>query len=458
MKSASGWPAGARHCLRLGSMSDKKVIEDTASSFDVLVIQGNLAVSAPQGLASWSALDKPFWIDPITYAFAADPAYLRPRKRPGQPPPGPGEYKKTFKSLAEAFGEPFTTALSEGRHVGPVDFQDLGLVRESAERIIEWQRTILSPPPEDVKYGLPDSLEPVLLTVPFFPLRHTGPSGEPRALRPNLALLNAATEVADPARLAVAALIEPDLLDDWSSFEPHWRTFVDHVVTSGVKHVWLWISDNDEITMTGVRAVRLLALIESLAEQDLQVHQAFGGSFSSFALSRGLTSVGHGVNYWESKGWQPIASGGLPTARYFHPPLRERLRVPEAIAVVESSVATAEGFHSEVCGCRVCRYVVREDIADFGRYGEVTVKTRRTGSGGTAEFDSPTPEALALTKAHFIEAKGEEIALATSAGFRPAQVLREAAAAHTSDVARTSHLLRWANAFEPRPDDDDDGG
>ena len=98
MKSVDRWPADARHCLRVGSLSDKRVIEDSAEHFDVLVVQGNLAGSAPQGLATWP-LDKPVWIDPITYAFAANPAYLKSSgKTKG--------YKRTFLKLAADFGEP----------------------------------------------------------------------------------------------------------------------------------------------------------------------------------------------------------------------------------------------------------------------------------------------------------------------------------------------------------------
>jgi hypothetical protein len=448
MRSSAGWPTAARHALRLGAMSDKAVIERCQDTFDVLVVQGNLAVSAPQGLASWTALDKPFWIDPITYAFAADPAYLRPRKRPGQAAPGPGTYKRTFAALALAFGEPFQTALREGRVLRPEDF-DAATTQRAATRVLEWQRTIFNAPEEDQKYGVPATLEPVLLTIPFFPLHHRGEGREPDWLRTNLALVRHAVDVEPADRLAVGLLLEPELLDDWGYFEPYWQAYVDQMSQLGVRHLWLWVSDNEEKMMSVIRARRLLSLIAAAKSAGLVVHQAFGGSFSAFALSRGLDSVAHGVNYWESKGWQPIASGGLPTARFFYPPLRERLRVPEAIALVSGAIADAADFHERVCGCPVCHGVVREDIADFGRYGEVSIKTRRTASGGTAEFDSPTSEALQLTKAHYLQAKAIEVQLATDGDFDPARHLRDASEEHASDVARTSHLLAWANAFDP---------
>ena len=184
-----------------------------------------------------------------------------------------------------------------------------------------------------------------------------------------------------------------------------------------------------------------------MRERGIAVHQAFGGSLSSFALTHGLSSIAHGVNYWEAKGWEPIASGGLPTARYFHPGLRERLRVPEAIAIIQDAVENTSEFYANVCDCEVCRNVVGDEIARFGRFGEVNIKTRRTRGGGTAEFDSPTAEALYLTKRHYLHAKGAEVALALRKDFSAPARLEADAAYWASDITRTRHLDRWAIAL-----------
>jgi hypothetical protein len=441
MIHAEGWPDGARHCLRIGAMSDKKVIEATKDSFDVLVLQGNLAVSAPQGLGSWLQLDKPFWIDPITYAFAADPTYLQARKDRGTP----GSYKRTFVRLAEAFGEPFNIPLEQHVPLAPSNFSP-ELIRGSAERIISFQRNILQPPQEDTKYGISEKLEPALITVPFFPLQPA--SERPAWLDINLAFAAAATEYAEPSRLAAAMLVEPDLVDDWPMFEASFNAYLDYLPELKIEHLWLWVSENDETHMSAPRAQRILSIINEAAERGISVHQAFAGSFSTFALSRGLKSISHGVNYWEHKSWQPLASGGLPVARYFFPPLRERLRVPDAIAMIDGDVETPESFRQSVCNCATCASVVTNDIADFGRFGEVTIKRRGTRGGGTAEFDSPTAEALYLTKTHYLRAKGIEVASAITEGFDPSAILRANATQHASDMTRTSHLETWARAFD----------
>lgn len=438
MRSVQEWPAEARHCLRVGSLADKRVIEACAEHYDVLVVQGNLAASAPQGLATWP-LEKPVWIDPITYAFAASPAYLRSssKKKPG--------YKKTFLQLKEEFGAPYSTALDEGRALHPQDFT-ADEAAGSVERVLAWQEGIFAPADEDAKYGA-EPISPALITIPFFPLTvETVAEVQPKWLGVNLEMIKEAAGLRPPERLAAGFLAELDVFDH-ENFEA-WRNAVaDCLVETGVRHLWWWISDHDEIGTSLQRASRMLKSFEDFAARGITVHQAFGGSLSTLALTKGLGSVAHGVNYWESKGWEPIASGGLPTARYFHPGLRERLRVPEAIAVVESGIEDAAKFYEHVCNCEICHEVVGEDLSSFGAYGEVNIKTRRTRGGGTAEFDSPTPEALYRTKCHFLQAKGDEVKEVLDAGFVASARLQEDAEFWASDLARTRHLDRWAVAL-----------
>lgn len=436
MRSAPSWPLTARHCLRVGSLSDKKVIESCQQHFDVLVVQGNLAVSAPQGLATWP-LDKPIWIDPITYAFAASPAYLKSSGKKGG-------YKKTFLKLAQEFGEPFAGALDQGRPLDPADFDD---IPASAERVLSWQERVFAPAEEDAKYEA-QAISPALLTVPFFPLtvRDASATSPPPWLATNLQMLRGAAQLRDPERLAAGFLAELDVLDH-PSFDTWFGEYADVLVELGIRHLWWWISDHDEIQTSLQRAARMLQSFRILREREIYVHQAFGGSLSTFALAKGLATVAHGVNYWESKGWEPIASGGLPTARYFHPPLRERLRVPEAIAIVENRVADAAEFYDQVCPCDVCREVVGDDLARFGAFGAVNIKTRRTRGGGSAEFDSPTAEALYRTKTHYLHAKGLEVQLALQQGFSASDRLQGDAEIWASDLTRTRHLDRWAIAL-----------
>jgi hypothetical protein len=420
-------------------LSDKKVIEASADHFDVLVVQGNLAVSAPQGLATWS-LNKPVWIDPINYAFAASPAYLRSEGKKGG-------YKRTFSKLAEAYGEPYSTALDRNQSVTPDDFSQVDL-GASVERVIDWQASIFEPPDEDKKY-MATAISPTLLTVPFFPLvvQNLASPDPPDWFSVNLTMISEAAARFPADRLAAGLLAELDVFDH-RNFDVWLDALIERLQAAGVGHLWWWISDYDEFDTSLQRAARLLSSFRKLDEAGIKVHQAFGGSLSSLALGRGLTSIGHGTNYWEKKGWEPISTGGLPVARYFHPRLRERLRVPEAIAIVDLMIDSVDEFFEQVCNCDVCRSVLGNDLANFGAYGEVNIKTRRIRGGGTAEFDSPTPDALFKTKCHFLHAKGAEVGQAIEPGFDASGTLRQDAEFWASDLTRTRHLDRWAIALD----------
>jgi hypothetical protein len=416
------------------------VIDESADHFDMLVVQGNLAVSASQGLATWP-LDKPVWIDPITYAFAASPVHLQSKNKMGE-----RSYKKTFVSLADAFGQPYQAAIADSRRLSPSDFADGAA--DSVERVLAWQEGVFAPLEEDQKYGA-EPISPALLTVPFFPLlvADLSETAKPDWLDVNLELASLAAGMRDPSRLAVGFLASLDVFDH-DRFSVWLEAYADRLNSLGIQHLWWWISDHDEVTTSLQRATRLISSIGSLSAREIQVHQAFGGSLSSLALLRGLSSVSHGVNYWEQKGWEPIATGGLPSARYFHPGLRERLRVPEAVAVVDHLIADADEFYETVCSCSTCRTVVEDDLSRFGAFGAVNIKTRRTRGGGMAEFDSPTPEALYRTKMHFLEAKRNEIELVLTDGFLPPETLRADAEFWASDLTRTGHLERWALALD----------
>ena len=201
--------------------------------------------------------------------------------------------------------------------------------------------------------------------------------------------------------------------------------------------------------MTIPRARRLRDLVRGLVESGKQVHQAFGGSFSSLLLREGLTSVGHGVAYWEHKSWEPLAGGGLPTLRYFYPPLGQRLRFLDVDALVDALISDTEDFHEEVCGCEVCRETLDGNLGNFAAYGAVVVRERRDRSGRVIEYDVPEPSALALSKRHYLRAKAREVARFLAADFDPQVRLTYQIERHESgqQIVDPGHLKVWRAAL-----------
>lgn len=443
---SSGWPDTARHCLRLGAMNDKEIVERAQETFDVVVLQANLAISARNGLASWTDLERPFWIDPVAYAFSAATVYLKSEQkiRRGEPETRV-DFKRTFRQLADQYGPPFTEVISDDRPLTPDDF-DQSADAEVVAGLLDWQRSVLEVPAEDRKYLNQGAQQPVLLTIPFFPLDQGRRSDEPPLwLEVNLRLVNAAASLdQDLDRLAVGMLMTEDLFDDERWFDH----VADAYLNLPIEHVWLWVSENDEVEMSVPRARRLRGLVTRLLERGKKVHQAFGGTFSSLLLADGLTSVGHGVAYWEHKSWEPLAAGGVPVLRYLYPPLGRRLRFLDADTVVSSlPIESAEDFRRDICSCETCLSVLDGDLQNFARYGAVEVRSRTDRFGNVIEYDVPRPEALRASKLHYLQAKGIEVQEVLDGPAERRERLQAAVARHQGVPFPVRNLERWIEAL-----------
>lgn len=424
-------------------MNDKKIVEATQSSFDVVVLQANLAVSATKGLSSWLGLDKPFWIDPITYAFVANPNYLMSEQKVKR---GEDEtrwdFKRTFRVLAERYGEPFTRLTAERRSLRPDDF-DPTKDAEVVQRLTEWQLTVLEPSDADRRYLPLARLEPVLVTAPFFPLRRAR-SGEPEWLEVNLRLARETLEQHPSERVAVGVLVEESLFDDPTAFNKIFASYMG----LGAQHLWLWLDENEEESITEPRARRLREYVRTAVASGVRVHQAFAGSYSALLLSEGLSSIGYGVAYWEHKGWEPLAGGGLPSLRFFYPPLGQRLRFLDADAVNDAVVEDAAEFHQRVCDCETCVSTLKGDLANFALYGLVEVRSRTDRRGHRVEYDVPIPDALRRSKEHYVRSRGREARRFSEAGFDAVAHLEEVLNEFTAQqVIDTRYLTVWRDAL-----------
>jgi hypothetical protein len=304
---------------------------------------------------------------------------------------------------------------------------------------------VLQPSDADRRYlGDLARLEPVLVTAPFFPLRRARSGEDPEWLDVNLRLARETLNQHPAERVAVAVLVEESLFDDPQAFNEIFASYVG----LGAQHLWLWLDDNEEESMTEPRARRLREYVASSVASGVRVHQAFAGSYSALLLSQDLSSIGYGVAYWEHKGWEPLAGGGLPSLRFFYPPLGQRLRFLDADAVNDAVIEDATEFHEKVCDCETCVSTLEGDLANFARYGLVEVRARTDRRGHRIEYDVPIPEALRRSKEHYVRSRGRDARRFSAAGFDAVahlnEVLEQFAAQQVID---TRYLSVWRNAL-----------
>ncbi len=155
--------------------------------------------------------------------------------------------------------------------------------------------------------------------MPFFPLTVTDPASadQPAWLRTNLTLIDRGLQVSalrSDLRLVSA---EPDAFEH-PHFEAWLQTYADRLRHHGIRHLWWWISDHDEVGTSALSpATRMLTSFVSLGRRELLQHQAFGAPCLRSRFHTGLASVSHGVNYWESRdGSQSRRAGCRPRATF----------------------------------------------------------------------------------------------------------------------------------------------
>lgn len=112
-----------RVILRLGSHSEKEYVEKTIKQFDGVMVGANLLQATPGATASLlfklnKQARRPYYVDPMTYAFGAyvDPETGRVRtdldwiksdqKVRGKKGHIKRDFKSSYRKLADAFGVP----------------------------------------------------------------------------------------------------------------------------------------------------------------------------------------------------------------------------------------------------------------------------------------------------------------------------------------------------------------
>jgi hypothetical protein len=135
----------------------------------------------------------------------------------------------------------------------------------------------------------------------------------------------------------------------------------------------------------------------------IDVHAMHGGFFSLALTKYGMRGVSHGIGYGEQKDVVPVIGQSTPTVRYYLPSLARRLAVPDIERAFDAlDIKTPADFHSQVCGCAVCRGVVSTTLDEFSAFGD------RYFSRPEASRLAQTPAAAKRCRFHFLLSRLQE--------------------------------------------------
>lgn len=398
--------------LRLGSHAEKEYFEKVIRFMDAYIVAANLVESTPAATASlvfrFSGKKRhtPYLLDPMTYAFGAyrdpntdsirhDLNWIKSdQKRKGKIV---RDFKRSYKSLGETFGGPFADAVRDPKNrnaaISPSDLDGTSVITDVCEAVVRYQEERLSEifveemKEETAVEQIVDSLPPPrAILAPYF---YIEPTDEQAWLDVNLLLMRATVSIASGLPVHGVLCVDQSVL-----LEPQKiKAITDAIMTTGIGGIWLWISklNEDELTGTTPKDIKdieksvkdikktdsfrklsaLRTIVETLSST-MEVFNMHGGAFSLALSKYGLKGISHGVGYGEQKDVVPVIGQAIPVVRYYQPPLRRRLGVPDIERCFSSlGIEKPDDFYEQICDCAICKGVVSNNVKQFRLFGEM---------------------------------------------------------------------------------------
>lgn len=387
------------HIVRLGTHAEKEYLLRAYAWFDEVALNANLVEGTASALSVFVTelrdKGKAYFIDPVTYAFALSPDYLR---KASVSTTGRQSLKRTFSGLAGRYGPVVERCAGrirlEPSHLASesdqAEFCD-GVLRYQSEKLNE---ALLA---SDYFLMMEESAEPLIpsrLLAPYFHL-----SGDLEWLETNVSLARQA--LLQQPDCWVVVCIDSVLLDSKEAVD----AIASHYAELRVPGFLVWATDFEEERATEGQISGLKSLIIRLASGGTkQVINMFGGYFSLLLSEFGLTGVSHGLGYGERRDIVPVLGGGLPPAKYYLPAIHEHIRIDQLVSIATQPQLDASLFAHNICDCVICTGLLRQGL-DF-LITQYSATETRIVNGRYREV--ATPQVYRLTRFHYLSNKNRE--------------------------------------------------
>lgn len=386
---------GPLNHLRLGVHGEKKYF-GSPDLFTGIVFNGTIVALTPQATASFvTGMDKPFWIDPLTYAFEQSPIHILTED---------GEVKRSIRKLVHFFGKPLDKTMGK-KAVSCDEFRDKRIKLGFCSRVLSFQKDVLARAMnENLEYLKEIGLEvpaairgPSVIIPPYF---YLDVGSWPEWLDLNVEFVNTAVGLEEKAPIFCEIVFSKALLD----YEDNLLKIADryHVLNCG--GFLIWVSDFAEHRASMHEIVSLRKFIRRLTKGGKPIVNLYGGYLSALLFFDGLSGFCHGPGYGEDRDIVPVG-GGLPVPKYYFRPLHRRIPAEQVELFIRERQLSSRGFWSEVCNCKTCRETLRNSIDNFARFGE-KIHSRRTDG---LPFSYATEPAKELNNFHYLYSRQTEI-------------------------------------------------
>jgi hypothetical protein len=287
-------------------------------------------------------VQKPFFIDPMTFVFTRDLAVISKNRK----------LKMSYKKLVAYYGPPFDGCIN-GDRITPTDFKDnLGNLDESrmydvCRKVLDFQKNRCSIDTSFPKYyqllrkgRLLSPASPSFLVAPYFLAARHGDEW----YKINLRLARISQTLKGDKELYAVIFISSDVLWDDSQ--------ISNIVNdyAGFDGYLIWVDDLDEENVNSELS-GLKMLISKLASFGKPVYSLYGGYLCDLLSKFGLTGYSSGICYGESRGVD--TRGGGAGNRYYIPFVH--MKISEDLANL--FFAESNRNAATMCTCGTCNAI-----------------------------------------------------------------------------------------------------
>ncbi len=337
----------ANNFYRIGPMNEKNILEEFNETFFGITISAHLAAYFIKSLPKFILkMNKPFFIDPMTYIIARDQNNIKKF----------GHIKKSVQKLYSSMDEKIQNIL-EYRELLPKDFlnKDENLISLVARDALKFQKDFT----EAINKGEDDTtrkslqryneilnrktvevkeLSLVFFTTPYFYFQSTSDPWY------NISLMLANEMIRIEKEYPIYPIIcfsKEMLLNEIQ---------IDKLVEDyrNFKGIIIWISDFNERTEILLYLKQFTKLIEKFTANGKPLYNLYGDYFSLLLTKKGLTGYSRGIGLSEKRNVDASTGGGGSPERFYLPFLH-----------TYASKTYAREFLSEhdklLCNCEFCK-------------------------------------------------------------------------------------------------------
>lgn len=400
--------------LRYNTGNDKHAFIQFKNEFDAVIFNATIVAFSGSAVADLVSVHKnKYIIDPQTHIFQHDISAISSGKT--------GEIKKSVSKYLSTMPESLQKIISEQKRAfrtGDISVEIDAFVDTTYKFQTEFISQFISKKEYDKYLAFAKvGPEPRLVIAPYFMLKKEYTNTEIQNwLDINKSCL-ARFITKNNSKFTVSAqlVMDSDILLDNSIFAQIESCYN----VSGYDYIFIWIDNFDSFSATPKKREGFYNLLATFNKLNIKPVMAYGGYDSILLCNKGITNrvygVAQSVGYGESREVTPVG-GGLPVNKYYFLPIHQRLKFNDAAAILteqnyfsqqESRQYYSTKYYQNICNCKKCHEIIKNDIDNFNAYNEsipFDINTKR----GKISRNRPTTNAALISAIHFMHCKVDE--------------------------------------------------